>query len=34
MHLLRGNVPLVLAEYGYTFEIGKAKTLRTCCAMR
>jgi transketolase len=29
MRLLRGNVPLVLDEYGYTFEIGKAKTLRT-----
>jgi transketolase len=29
MRLLRGNVPLVLDEYGYKFEIGKAKTLRT-----
>ena len=29
MRLLRGNVPVVLDEYGYTFEIGKAKTLRT-----
>ena len=29
MRLLRGNVPLVLDEYGYQFEIGKAKTLRT-----
>ena len=28
MRLLRGNVPLVLDEYGYTFEFGKAKTLR------
>ncbi len=27
--LLRGNVPLLLDEYGYMFEIGKAKTLRT-----
>ena len=26
MRLLRGNVPLVLDEYGYTFELGKAKT--------
>lgn len=26
--LLRGNVPLVLDEYGYRFEIGKAKMLR------
>ena len=28
MRLLRGQVPLVLDEYGYTFEIGKAKMLR------
>lgn len=28
MRLLRGNVPLVLDEYGYTFELGKAKTIR------
>ncbi|MCW8307454.1 transketolase family protein [Acidiphilium sp. PA] len=28
MRLLRGNVPLILDEYGYTFEIGKAKSLR------
>lgn len=28
MRLLRGNVPLVLDEYGYTFEFGKAKMLR------
>jgi transketolase len=28
MRLLRGNVPLVLDEYDYTFEIGKAKLLR------
>lgn len=28
MRLLRGNVPLVLDEYDYTFELGKAKTLR------
>ncbi|HYG90027.1 MAG TPA: transketolase family protein [Azospirillum sp.] len=28
MRLLRGNVPLVLDEYGYRFELGKAKTLR------
>ena len=28
MRLLRGQVPLVLDEYGYTFEIGKAKLLR------
>jgi len=27
MRLLRGNVPLVLDEYGYTFELGKAKRL-------
>ena len=26
LRLLRGNVPLVLDEYGYTFELGKAKT--------
>ena len=28
MRLLRGKVPNVLGEYGYTFEIGKAKLLR------
>jgi transketolase len=28
MRLLRGNVPLVLDEYGYQFELGKAKTVR------
>jgi len=28
MRLLRGNVPLVLEEYGYKFELGKAKLLR------
>lgn len=28
MRLLRGNVPLVLDEYGYKFEMGKAKTIR------
>ena len=28
LRLLRGNVPLVLDEYGYTFELGKAKTIR------
>jgi len=28
MRLLRGNVPLVLDEYGYSFELGKAKLLR------
>ena len=28
MRLLRGNVPLVLDEYGYTFELGRAKTIR------
>ena len=28
MRLLRGNVPLVLDEYGYEFELGKAKTIR------
>jgi len=27
MRLLRGNVPLVLDEYNYTFELGKAKLL-------
>jgi transketolase len=26
--LLRGNVPAVLDEYGYQFELGKAKLLR------
>jgi transketolase len=28
MRLLRGNVPLVLDEYGYSFELGKAKMIR------
>jgi len=28
MRLLRGKVPLVLDEYDYTFEIGKAKLVR------
>ena len=28
MRLLRGNVPCVLDEYGYTFEMGKAKLIR------
>lgn len=28
MRLPRGNVPLVLDEYGYEFELGKAKLLR------
>lgn len=28
MRLLRGNVPLVLDEYGYKFELGKAKIIR------
>jgi transketolase len=28
MRLLRGQVPSVLDEYGYTFELGKARTLR------
>jgi transketolase len=28
MRLLRGRVPLVLDEYNYTFELGKAKLLR------
>jgi transketolase len=28
MRLLRGNVPLVLDEYGYRFELGKAQSLR------
>jgi transketolase len=28
MRLLRGKVPLVLDEYGYQFELGKAKLLR------
>ncbi|EWY38634.1 transketolase [Skermanella stibiiresistens SB22] len=28
MRLLRGHVPLVLDEYGYQFELGKAKMLR------
>jgi transketolase len=28
MRLLRGNVPVVLDEYGYQFELGKAKLLR------
>jgi transketolase len=29
MRLLRGNVPLVLDEYDYRFELGKAKLLRS-----
>jgi transketolase len=28
MRLLRGRVPLVLNEYGYQFELGKAKRIR------
>jgi transketolase len=28
MRLLRGKVPLVLDEYGYTFEMGRAKVIR------
>jgi transketolase len=28
MRLLRGNVPLLLDKYDYTFELGKAKLLR------
>lgn len=28
LRLLRGQVPLVLDEYGYTFELGRAKLLR------
>ncbi|MGU3668311.1 transketolase family protein [Methylobacterium sp. A49B] len=28
LRLLRGNVPLVLDEYGYSFTWGKAKTIR------
>jgi transketolase len=28
MRLLRGNVPLVLDEYDYQFELGKAKLIR------
>lgn len=28
MRLLRGNVPLVLDEYGYQFKLGKAQLLR------
>ena len=28
MRLLRGNVPMVLDEYNYKFELGKAKMLR------
>jgi transketolase len=28
MRLLRGKVPLFLDEYGYQFELGKAKLLR------
>jgi transketolase len=28
MRLLRGNVPMILDEYNYTFELGKAKLLR------
>ena len=29
MRLLRGQVPLLLDAYGYRFELGKAKTIRT-----
>ena len=28
LRLLRGNVPLVLDEYGYAFELGRAKLIR------
>ena len=28
MRLLRGQVPLVLDEYGYEFELGRAKLIR------
>ncbi|WP_223252267.1 transketolase family protein [Paracoccus mutanolyticus] len=28
MRLLRGRVPVVLEEYGYRFELGKAKVIR------
>lgn len=28
LRLLRGNVPIVLDEYDYTFELGKAKVVR------
>ncbi|MEP9352189.1 transketolase C-terminal domain-containing protein [Xanthobacter sp. KR7-65] len=28
MRLLRGNVPLVLDEYGYSFQLGKAQMIR------
>jgi transketolase len=28
MRLSRGNVPIVLDEYGYRFELGKAKLVR------
>ncbi len=28
LRLLRGNVPMVLDEYDYTFELGRAKVLR------
>ena len=28
MRLLRGHVPLVLDQYDYQFELGKAKLLR------
>jgi transketolase len=28
MRLLRGNVPLVLDQYGYSFDLGKAKVIR------
>jgi transketolase len=28
MRLLRGQVPVVLEEYGYTFELGRAKLIR------
>lgn len=29
MRLLRGNVPLILDEYGYQFELAKAKAIRS-----
>ena len=28
MRLLRGKVPLVLDEYGYRFQLGKAQVIR------
>lgn len=31
MRLLRGKVPVVLDQYDYTFELGKAKLLRDGC---